>query len=123
MDLGAKILDLEATNRCMDKLKINSTSVAGFRVDDAHKAPAAILLWTAPVGASGREVWDEEVYGGRHGTWSDFIMLAATTAAFVSGCCIIGWQCVKRRRKSERNETRDVAYVPEAACEAETTKC
>ena len=46
-DLGTKMLDLEAMNRCMNMLNIRSRGAAGFRVDVAQRALAASLLRTS----------------------------------------------------------------------------
>ena len=71
--------------------------MADFRVDDAQKALAAMLLMSTPVGARRREVcdrdvviYDEGMYGERHGPRFAFIMLAAMTVTLVLGPCIIG---------------------------------
>ena len=40
-------VDLEAMNRCMNMLNIRSRRVAGFRVDVALRASAAIPLCTS----------------------------------------------------------------------------
>ena len=87
-----KMLDLEAMTSFMNQLNIMLRSVIGFGVDDAQKTFAALLLWSALVVGSGREVWDrdgkvydEGMYGEAHGTRSVFIMLVTMIVTSVKG--------------------------------------
>ena len=96
-----------AMNCRMDKLNSRSRAVARFRVDDAQRTPAALLLWTAFARAGGRKVrdsdvvaHDEDMYGERQGTWFITLGLYHWLAVCVCVCvCDAGKPCFEALEK------------------------
>ena len=81
-DAGAKALDQEAINRCMQKFGVRSRGAAGFGLDEAGTALVAMLVFQAPEAAAESFIYTDE-YESQGSS-----PIVTMGLVFVAGMCI-----------------------------------